>query len=166
MQHSRGHPDAYNPLSQIEIDVTGHVSPPTVAAVPATAPAPAPAPAHKHGKQLRPSPPHPAPPSSHPAHKDESSDEETSDYDAPTHTDHDKEKKRTLSGLAALGISVGAAVVCAVLSTLGVALYAHRLRQRGMLLREGGTWLVIVMIVGRASGASASCMNDPLQVIC
>lgn len=53
----------------------------------------------------------------------------------PTGT-HSKKKQQALSGFAALGLSVGAAVFFAVLSTLGVALYAHRLRQRGQL-REG-----------------------------
>lgn len=125
---SRGHPDAYTvppPKSQVDIDVTGHVTTPTAAPA-----APAPAPAKPFPtKKPRPSQnPTIQAPSPAPAEKDEE--------EGPYEEQPSKKKTQAVSGFAALGLSVGAAVFLAVVSTLGVALYAHKLRRRGQM-REG-----------------------------
>lgn len=131
--NSRGHPDAYTipppAPTQADIDVTGHVTSPTTKAPTTTVPAPAPT------KKPRPSqnPTIQTPPSAGPVPAPDDGDKEEEE-EGPT--EEGNKRKKALSGFAALGVSVGAAVFFAILSTLGVALYAHRLRQRG-LRREG-----------------------------
>ena len=135
---SRGHPDAYTappPKHQVDIDVTGHVTPTAPTAAPANPP---PAPTIKPSIIKKPRPSQNLAGAPPPKDTEEGNGGPYDDDEEPMN----KEKKQAFTRFAALGLSVGAAVVCAIVSTLGVALYAHRLRQQGQLPQAEGAYVV------------------------